>query len=181
VDITGTVDIGTFSSYRLAFFQGLTPDNLQTIAQETQLPDDAGYLGQWDVTGLNGLYTLLLTVQREDGSFNEVSVPVTVDNTPPTARVIFPIPNQAIFTDDEWVIIQAFAEDDISIERVEFYIDNADVPFAIKTVPPFTEKWTIRGPGCHLFHVAAIDAAGNRTSSDSVRVCLVARDAQEGP
>lgn len=180
VQITGTVGVENFASYRLAFFQGLTPDNLQTIVQEAQLPDDSGYLGQWDVTGLNGLYTLLLTVQREDGSFDEASVPVTVDNTPPTARVVFPIPNQAIFTDDEWVIVQAFAEDDISIDRVEFYIDNADVPFAIKTVPPFTEKWTIRGPGCHLFRVVAIDAADNRTSSDSVRVCLVARDAQEG-
>ena len=175
VDIEGTAQLEDFASYRLAYFEGLAPENIQIIVDNAQQPGERASLGQWDVSLLNGLYTLLLTVNRADGSFEEVSVPVTVDNTPPSAHIVFPIPNQSIFTDDEWVIIQAFAEDDISIDRVEFYIDNADVPFAVKTVPPFTEKWTIRGPGCHQFRIVALDAAGNRTSSDGVPICLVAR------
>jgi hypothetical protein len=31
------------------------------------------------------------------------------------------------------------------------------------TVPPYTEKWDIPGPGCHSFRVVAVDAAGNES------------------
>ncbi len=175
VQVEGNIQSDGFASYRLAYFEGLVPQEVQTIVEHDALPGDDGALGEWDVGELNGLYTLLLTVQKEDGSFEEVSVPVTVDNAPPTANVIFPIPNQSIFTDEEWVIVQAFAEDDISIDHVEFFVDSSSEPFAMKTVPPFTERWTIPGPGCHTFHVEAVDAAGNRTRSEAVRACLVAR------
>jgi hypothetical protein len=73
------------------------------------------------------------------------------------------------------VIVQALVSDDISIDRVEFFVDDAGVPFAISTVPPFTEKWTIPGPGCHRFSVVAFDAAGNKSESQPVRACLVER------
>jgi hypothetical protein len=175
VSVTGNAGGDGFASYRLAYFPGLTPAAIQPIVEGITEPRENAELGVWDVGGLNGLYTLLLTVTREDGSFEEVSVPVTVDNKPPSARIRFPLPNQSIFTDDEWVVVQAQAEDDVSLERVEFYVDNAGAPFAISTVPPFTERWTIRGEGCHNFRVLAVDAAGNETRSEPVRVCLVAR------
>ncbi len=174
--ISGTARSDNFAFYRLAFFEGLQPTDLQTIADNVTTPIEKGVLGVWDVQELNGLYTLLLTVVRQDGTFDEVSVPVTVDNTPPTAEILFPLPNQQIFTDEESVIIQAQARDDLSIARVEFYADNAGVPFAISTVPPFSEKWTIRGAGCHAFHVVAVDAAGNEGVGTAVSICLVERN-----
>ena len=140
------------------------------------MPQENDLLGVWDVSALEGLYTLLLTVVRNDGSFDEYSVQVTVDNTPPEAEILFPLVNQQIFTDEEWVIVQAQVSDDVSVDRVEFFVDNAGVPFAISTVPPFTEKWTIPGSGCHTFNVVAIDAAGNETATTAVPVCLVARE-----
>ncbi len=162
--------------YRLSYFPGLTPLNLQSITDEIRGQKENEPLAIWDVSDLDGLYTVLLTVVRGDGTFNEVSVPVTVDNEPPSAEIIFPLPEQVVFEDDEWVIVQAQVEDNISIDRVEFFIDDAGVPFAISTVPPFTEKWTIPGPGCHTFHVVAYDAAGNETSSDAVRACIVQQE-----
>jgi hypothetical protein len=74
------------------------------------------------------------------------------------------------------VLVQAQVTDDLSIDRVEFFVDNAEVPFAISTVPPFTEKWTIPGPGCHTFRVVAFDAAGNEGEETAVSVCLVERN-----
>jgi membrane carboxypeptidase/penicillin-binding protein PbpC len=176
VEIRGSAAGENFAYYRLAYFAGLTPVNLQTIVEQDAEEKRNDVLGVWDVSNLNGLYTLLLTVVKEDGSFDEVSVPVTVDNTPPQAEILFPLANQTIFTDEEWVIIQAQVTDDISVERVAFFVDGAGVPFAISTVPPFTEKWTIPGPGCHTFRVVAYDAAGNSTESQGVRVCLVERE-----
>ncbi len=175
VVISGTVSLDNFASYRLAYFAGLSPTDLRTIADNVTEPVTDGTLGVWDVENLEGLYTLLLTAVRQDGSYEEVSLPITVDNSPPTAEILFPLPNQEIFTDEEWVIVQAQASDDLSIDRVEFYVDNAGVPFAISTVPPFTEKWTIRGPGCHTFRVVAVDAAGNETAGTAVPVCLIER------
>lgn len=176
VEIRGNAAGDNFAYYRLAYFAGLTPVNLQTIVERATEERRNDILGAWDVSNLNGLYTLLLTVVKEDGSFDEVSVPVTVDNTPPTAEILFPIPDQTIFTDEEWVIIQAQVTDDISVDRVEFFVNGAGVPFAISTVPPFTEKWAIPGPGCHNFRVVAYDAAGNSTTSQTVRVCIVSRE-----
>lgn len=176
VAVTGTARLDNFSHYRLAYFPGLEPTDMQVIVDSISEERSDAILGTWDVTELNGLYTLLLTVFREDGTFEEVSVPVTVDNTAPTAEILFPLPDQSIFTDEEWVVIQALAEDDVSLARVEFYVDGAGVPFAISTVPPYTEKWTIHGTGCHTFRVVAVDAAGNETPAEPVRVCLVARE-----
>lgn len=176
VVITGTAGSDDdFDFYRLAYFEGLNANDLQPIVENVSEPKENERLGVWDVSNLNGLYTLLLTVMRQDGSFEEVNVQVTVDNTPPTADIIFPLPNQEIFTDEDWVLVQAQVNDDISVDRVDFYIDGAETPFATSTVPPFTEKWTIRGPGCHRFHVIAVDAAGNETESSAVPICLVSR------
>ncbi len=175
IEITGNAKSDNFAYYRLAYFQGLTPANLKSITDDVSIERENEILGVLDARELSGLYTILLTVVRRDGSFEEASVPVTVDNSPPSAEILFPLADQNIFTDEEWVIVQAQVNDDISVERVEFFADNAGVPFAISTVPPFTEKWTIPGPGCHTFHVIAIDAADNNTKSEPVRACLVER------
>jgi len=176
VEVWGNARGGNFSNYRLAYFEGLAPSDIHVIAEGvTEQREDAS-LAIWDTTDLSGLYTLLLTVLKNDGTFEEFSVPVTVDNSPPEADIIFPLEDQTIFTDEEWVIVQARVNDDISVDRVEFFVDNAGVPFAINTVPPFTEKWTIPGPGCHNFRVVAWDAAGNETASTPVRVCMVSRE-----
>jgi hypothetical protein len=176
LQITGSAGGEGFSYFRLAYYAGLNPTNLQAIVEQDTEQKSNAVLATWDVSNLNGLYTLLLTVVKEDGSFDEVSVPVTIDNTAPEADILFPLPNQSIFTDEEWVIIQAQVTDDISVDRVEFFADGSGVPFAISTVPPFTEKWTIPGPGCHNFRVVAYDAAGNSTVSQTVRVCLINRE-----
>jgi membrane carboxypeptidase/penicillin-binding protein PbpC len=80
VAVWGTAAGDNFSFYRLAYFEGLTPDNLQTIVDAADKPVTNNVLGVWDTSGLNGLYTLLLTVVGEDGRFEETSVHVTVEN-----------------------------------------------------------------------------------------------------
>ena len=43
--------------------------------------------------------------------------------------------------DDEYVSIQAEARDNVSMDRVEFYLDGALLK--ISTVPPYNARWTI--------------------------------------
>ena len=75
-----------FSYFRLAYFPGLLPEAMQTLVERGESPVEAAELGVWDTTLVeDGLYTLLLTVVREDGTFDEVAMPVVVgNNRPPT-------------------------------------------------------------------------------------------------
>ena len=75
-----------FSYFRLAYFPGLLPEAMQTLVERGESPVEAAELGIWDTTLVeDGLYTLLLTVVREDGTFDEVAVPVVVGNNRPPA------------------------------------------------------------------------------------------------
>ena len=79
VTIRGTARGDEFDHYRLAYFPGLIPTNLQIIADNVTDAQNNAILGRWDSSQLSGLYTLLLTVVRQDGSFAEISIPVTIE------------------------------------------------------------------------------------------------------
>lgn len=81
VPLIGTIQAGRFTSYRLAYFPGLTPDALTIIADGLTDPKDNELLTMWDTSELdNGLYTILLTVFEGDGRFVEIGRHVTLNN-----------------------------------------------------------------------------------------------------
>lgn len=84
LSITGSAGGEDFSYFRLAWFPGLLPEAMQTLVERGESPVESAELGAWDTTLVeDGLYTLLLTVVHEDGTFDEVAVPVTVENERP--------------------------------------------------------------------------------------------------
>jgi membrane carboxypeptidase/penicillin-binding protein PbpC len=80
VTIRGTARGSDFAYYRLAYFSGLTPATIQSIAENVTQAKTNGTLAVWDTSNLNGLYTILLTVVDEDGRFQEIALPVTIEN-----------------------------------------------------------------------------------------------------
>ena len=80
--VVGSAGGEAFASYRLAYFPGLLPEGMVVLVERGETVTN-GELGVWDTTLVDdGLYTLLLTVVRADGAFDEVAVPVTVANAP---------------------------------------------------------------------------------------------------
>ena len=78
--VVGSAGGEAFASYRLAYFPSLLPEELVVLVERGETVTN-GELGVWDTTLMNdGLYTLLLTVVRADGTFDEVAIPVTVAN-----------------------------------------------------------------------------------------------------
>src|SRR5690606_30420526 len=70
--------------FRLEFGRGLDPQEWTPIGDERGDEVVNDIIQTFDTTGLGeGVYTLRLTVNREDGP-REVKIPVTVDNSPPT-------------------------------------------------------------------------------------------------
>ena len=79
--VVGSAGGDGFAYYRLAVFPGLLPEEMVVLVERGEAAVANGELGVWDTTLLDdGLYTLLLTVVRGDGTFDEVAIPVTVVN-----------------------------------------------------------------------------------------------------
>src|SRR5205814_9246110 len=103
---------------------------------------DKGQLEQWDVTKLDGLYTLQLIEVDGNSNRKQSSVQVQVDNKPPTVRLLNPADNDKhVMEDKESINFQADARDNLSMDRVEFYLDDQSIGFS--TVAPYTRRWTI--------------------------------------
>ena len=143
MDILGNARGGDFRLYQLHFGQGLEPGEWQQIGPDHYNQVDKGFLETWDTTSLSGAYTLRLSVVENSGNVRQVSTPVTIDNKPPTIVVTNPSNGRAyIMEDDEWANINALATDDLSMDRVVFYVDGS--PVITTTVAPYAGKWTIR-------------------------------------
>ena len=79
--LDGSAGGDDFAYYRLAYFPGLLPEEMVVLVERGETAVANGELGVWDTTLLDdSLYTLLLTVVRADGTFDEVAIPVTVEN-----------------------------------------------------------------------------------------------------
>jgi len=143
VTIVGNVRVDNLATYRLAYGQGLDPTQWTQIGSDRSGRVDNGFLGQWDVSALDGLYTLKLTAIERNGALREAAIQVIVDNQPPTITIIHP-KDGAIYTPekDEWVSISVEAVDNRAMNRVEFYLDEGYL--GVTTVAPYSKKWTIR-------------------------------------
>jgi penicillin-binding protein 1C len=142
VVVTGNAKGDNFRLWRLEFGKGINPSEWTQIGGDHGNQVDNGPLDYWDVNGLEGMYTLQLRVVKNDGGVEDAAIQVTVDNTPPTVKLVYPEDN-AIYEmeDKEWVSIQANATDNAFMDKVEFYLD--DTPIGTSSVAPYTFRWTI--------------------------------------
>jgi membrane peptidoglycan carboxypeptidase len=147
VVITGNATLDGFQLYRVEVGKGLNPVEWKLLGGDYPTPVQGGPLAFWDTTQEEeGLYTLQLTVVRGDQSFERRAIQVTVDNTPPELALINPEPDSVyeFHPDDllnDWVNFQVDAEDNLSMNRVEYFIDNRKI--GETTVAPFTLRWTV--------------------------------------
>ncbi|MFZ5917499.1 MAG: penicillin-binding protein [Chloroflexota bacterium] len=140
--VIGNARAGNFAFYRLEYGPGLNPDSWSLIGGDHYNQVDNAPLEFWDVRGLDGLYTLRLTVVENNQQIYEYATQVTVDNAPPQVTVSYPEEGQFyVMEDDEWLSIQADAVDNFSMSRVDFYLDNQLL--GTSTVPPYNKRWTI--------------------------------------
>jgi membrane peptidoglycan carboxypeptidase len=78
IQVTGTAAGEDFLFYRLQYGQGLNPQAWVQIGDDSTVPVTDSLLGEWDTSGLNGLYVLQLQVVRTDQSLKTDTVVVTV-------------------------------------------------------------------------------------------------------
>ncbi|HID88589.1 MAG TPA: penicillin-binding protein [Anaerolineae bacterium] len=171
ITVTGNARGGDFAFYRLAFGEGLNPTQWIQIGPDHHNQVDNNILEFWNVTGLDGLYSLQLTVVDHSQAIRQATIQVTVDNISPTIRLTYP-PDGKVYTygKDEWVNINADVADNYAIDRVEFYRNDEEEPFAVRTVAPYNVNWFITELGQQRFRAVVYDAAGNRAKSEVVSI-----------
>jgi chitinase len=168
VSLLGNAQNTGLQFYRLDYGQGLNPALWYQIGDDQHTSVTHGELGQWNTTGLDGLYSLRLSVVGGDNFVQQFIVQVTVDNVPPSLQLIHPTVGQVFNKTDEFVEIQPIISDNISMDRVEFYVDDSLI--ATSTVVPYSQRWFIDKPGTHVIQVRAYDSAGNTVASQRVTV-----------
>jgi hypothetical protein len=175
--VEGNAKGGEFERYSLAFGEGLNPTAWVQIGGDHHNQVDNGPLEFWDITGLDdGLYSLQLTVVDRNQSFRQSTIQVTIDTISPTLDLNYPQDGASyVYGEDEWVTINVEVSDNLSMDRVEFFLGDGAEPFDVRNVAPFNVRWTIPGPGRYTFHVVAYDAAGNKVKSDSTSITVSGR------
>ncbi len=162
VKLRGSAAGSGFASYRIQAGAGLNPKTWVQIGQESTTPVSSGILGEWETPSESGLYALRLQVIRQNQQVETAIIQVTVDNTPPTARILAPYAGQKIKAGGAAVTLQAEVKDNIAIQRVEFWMDGLLVGERLSA--PYTFPWQPL-PGSHTMLVKAYDLAGNRVES----------------
>ncbi len=168
VDIRGSLDPSNMQFYQLAYGQGLNPDEWVQIGGQQTSYERGATLGTWDTTGLDGLYSLRLTVVLTDNSLETDVRQVTVDNQPPTISLragegepIFRWP------DDQVIDLEAEVNDNLAIARVEFYYNGEFI--GTDEDWPYGFEWQIKRVGQETFSAVAFDAVGNQ-ATDTINV-----------
>ncbi|NPV67559.1 MAG: penicillin-binding protein [Anaerolineae bacterium] len=168
VEVRGNATLPNFEYYQLAYGAGLNPTDWTQIGERVYIPARGALLGQWDTTGLEGLYSLRLTVVAADQAVQESIIQVTVDNTPPQVSITVPEGGAEIRVSGLNPVLElgvAYA-DNVGVTQVVYYFDGE--PIATASEAPFRASFVLDALGSHSVWAEAFDAAGNSVLSERV-------------
>lgn len=161
VAIKGTAAGEGFKSFRLQVGEGLNPKEWVEIFSNS-IPIINSQLGEWDTTGMNGLYAIRLLVVYDDNRVETALSQVTVDSIPPKVTILSPQEGISV-SGVQPVFLQADISDSSAINKVEWRIDGTSIGESQQA--PYTFDWSTPQRGTHKLTVMAEDAAGNQTIS----------------
>ncbi len=157
--IIGTAGGEDFKYYRVLVGQGLNPQRWTQIGDDVYSPIQDGVLVSWDASELSGLYAVQLMVVHQDDRIEMATTQISIDNEAPMVRVLFPQEGEEIdYVKNRQIDLQVQANDNLGVERVEYYIDFKQI--GVATEAPFAWTWATSA-GKHSLKVIVYDRAGN--------------------
>jgi membrane peptidoglycan carboxypeptidase len=168
VDIRGSIDTtttGAIQFFQLSYGQGLNPTQWFVIGERQTQFNQGTSLALWDTRSLDGIYTLQLAVTFADNTLDTDFVQVTVDNTPPTITLAAGEAGQVFrFPADAVIPVLATVNDNLAIQRVEFYHNG--VLLGIDEQWPYGFEFQLERTGIEIFRAAAFDQVGNQSEAE---------------
>lgn len=162
VNITGTVQTDDMTSYRIQIGPGLNPVSWLQIGEDNTRKISNRKIADWDTNEIeDGLYAMRLMVIRENFQVDSHTIQVSVDNTLPTGKIIYPTADQTIPISSQGTItLQAEAYDNAGINQVEWWLDGKLV--GKNNQMPYSYPISINA-GKHTVFIKIYDLAGNET------------------
>ena len=159
VSIVGSIPEDEFISSRLQVGEGMNPRSWLQVGPDIVSPVSNMLLTKWDTTNLDdGIYALQLVLIRESRQVDNVSLVLSVDNTPPDITLITDYNNQQIpYEVGKEMLFQL--ENNPEIKKVDVYMDSKLL--SSRNTPPYAFPWLIR-LGDHDLRIVAFDQANNR-------------------
>lgn len=157
--VIGTAGGEDFKYYRVSYGQGLNPQRWTQIGDDVYAPVQDNVLVSWNASELSGLYAVQLMVVYQDDRLEVATTQISIDNEAPSVRVIFPQDGEEIeFLKNRQIDLQVQANDNLGVERVEYFIDFKQIGVASEA--PFSWTW-VSSVGKHQLKVVVYDRAGN--------------------
>ena len=169
VAILGTASIEGLASWTLQIGEGINPLNWLQIAEGSAAVASGGSLAEWDTAGIDGLYAIRLTVIDQTQHVQSSTIQVTVDNTPPQAKITYPAADQVVQPAQDSVTLQADVEDNTGISKVEWFLDGKLA--SAQTDGPYLYQMPAAS-GKHTLMLTVEDKAGNKTSTDKLNFTI---------
>jgi hypothetical protein len=168
VDIRGTAAIAGMEEFRVQAGPGLYPTDWYTLAEsKTSIPN--GILASWDTSSGDGIWSVQLLAILANGKIESVSIPVTIDNSPPEIRIVEPQGTATLIAaNGSPVILQADITDNLGVAKVDFRLDGK-----VRTTlqaGPYSVRWEDLAVGLHTVDICAWDLAGNENCTNALEV-----------
>ncbi len=97
LDIVGSVNDDNFTGYMLEYAAGTTPvENDYIIFYTSNQKVDNNFLGNLNISDLDGLYTIRLKTTDFAKNYAEYKIVVNIDNKLPEAEIIYPLENSVL-------------------------------------------------------------------------------------
>ncbi len=165
VTIKGMLNTKDLAAWSLQVGEGINPSSWLMVGEGSSAVKTENKLASWDTTGLEGLFAIKLTAINEEQSAQSTVIQVTVDNTPPLVKIVYPEEGQSVESIGEFVTLQATVEDNVALDRLEWMLDDKVV--STVTEPPWIYLLPAKS-GKHTLQVTAYDKAGNDTVSEKI-------------
>ena len=160
VAIAGAVNERGAERYSLQVGAGVNPQEWMAIVGETNISSPFDLNVNWDTAGMQGVYTLRVTVDFNDGRSLTDTKQVTLDNTPPAIELRTSDGRDTIaYPAQEVVSLLAHASDNLTIERVEFF-EGGEL-LGIDREWPYGFEYAVGGTGALDFVARVYDQVGN--------------------
>lgn len=171
VPIRGTANGQDFQSFQLQSGAGLYPLTWLQVGEEQTTPKQKSLLANWDTTLLkDGLYALRLQVVRKNLQIENHTIQVTVDNSPPTIAVLYPLEDSSISAElNGQITLQADVLDQMGIQEIAWYVDGQLI--GKQTQMPYSYPVSLQ-TGKHTLKITATDLAGNSSTSTEINFTI---------
>ncbi len=164
ITVTGSANGDDFQSYSLQVGEGLNPATWQEIGSGTK-PIIDGVLGTWN-SSTDGLYAIRLVIVHKDQQITSTVIQVSVDNTSPSVKILYPSEGGQISVDNQPALFfQIEVTENVQVQSISWLIDGKQIDRTENEIRNISWKPVA---GSHTLTVEVTDTAGNTGSASSV-------------